>query len=110
MAATLAQCSESTLTDRYQTTVPDSVRKALGLNKRDKIRYEIQPDGKALISRVEQTESDPLLGEFLAFLGRDIENNPQRLKAVSADLVRHVQSLILDVDVDLDAPLLDEEE
>ena len=28
--------SESTLTDRYQTTVPDAVRKALHLNKREK--------------------------------------------------------------------------
>ncbi|MFM7907200.1 MAG: type II toxin-antitoxin system PrlF family antitoxin, partial [Microcystis sp.] len=33
----MAPCPESTLTDRYQTTIPDSVRKALGLNKRDKI-------------------------------------------------------------------------
>ena len=37
--------SESTLTDRYQTTVPGPVRKALHLHKREKIRYTIQPDG-----------------------------------------------------------------
>ncbi|MFM6063282.1 MAG: type II toxin-antitoxin system PrlF family antitoxin, partial [Microcystis panniformis] len=41
----MAPCPESTLTDRYQTTIPDSVRKVLGLNKRDKICYNIQPDG-----------------------------------------------------------------
>ena len=29
---------ESTLTDRYQTTVPQTVRRALRLGKRDKIR------------------------------------------------------------------------
>lgn len=28
---------ESTLTDRYQTTVPETVRRALQLHKRDKI-------------------------------------------------------------------------
>jgi antitoxin PrlF len=28
---------ESTLTDRYQTTVPDAVRRTLKLRKRDKI-------------------------------------------------------------------------
>ncbi|NBD32458.1 MAG: regulator, partial [Cyanobacteria bacterium] len=37
MAATSAPCSESTLTNRYQTTIPEPVRKALGLKKRDKI-------------------------------------------------------------------------
>ena len=37
MSTTLTPYAESTLTDRYQTTVPEPVRKALGLNKRDKI-------------------------------------------------------------------------
>ena len=36
--------AESSLTDRYQTTVPDLVRKTLGLNKRDKIAYTINSD------------------------------------------------------------------
>jgi antitoxin PrlF len=108
MAAT--PVPESTLTDRYQTTVPDPVRKALGLNKRDKIRYTIQPNGKVWISRADQEERDPALGEFLKFLARDIEQNPQSLQAISSDLVRHVQSLVSDVDLDLDAPLLDEDE
>lgn len=110
MAATQAPCPESTLTDRYQTTIPDPVRKALGLNKRDKIRYTIQPDGKALISRADQTESDPILGEFLNFLAQDLQKNPQNLQAISTDLVSHVQSLVCDVNLDLDAPLLDEDE
>jgi antitoxin PrlF len=110
MAATLAPCPESTLTDRYQTTVPDPVRKALGLNKRDKICYTIQPNGKVWISRADQTENDPVLGEFLNFLARDMEKNPQHLQSISSDLVSHVQSLVSGVDLDLDAPLLDEDE
>jgi antitoxin PrlF len=110
MAVTVAPCPESTLTDRYQTTIPDPVRKALGLNKRDKICYTIQPDGKVSISRAEQTESDPVLGEFLNFLARDMEKNPQHLQAISSDLISRVQSLISDVNLDLDAPLLDEDE
>jgi antitoxin PrlF len=112
MSATLAPCPESTLTDRYQTTIPDPVRKALGLNKRDKICYVIQPDGKALISRVDQTESesDPILEGFLNFLARDIQKNPQHIQAISSDLVSRVQSLVFDVDLDLDSPLLDEDE
>lgn len=110
MAETLAPRAESTLTDRYQTTVPDPVRKALGLSKRDKICYTIQPNGKVWISRVEQQESDPVLGKFLNFLTQDIERNPQHLQAMSSDLASHVQSLTSGVDLDLDAPLVDEDE
>jgi antitoxin PrlF len=110
MAATPAPCSESTLTDRYQTTIPDPVRKVLGLNKRDKICYTIQSDGQVVISRVDQSESDPTLGQFLSFLARDIEKNPQHLQAISSSLVSHVQSLVSEVDLDLDASLSDEDE
>lgn len=102
--------SESTLTDRYQTTVPDTVRKALGLNKRDKIRFTIQPNGQVLLSRVDQPEDDPVLEQFLSFLARDLKKNPQRLQAISSDLVNRVQSLVAQVDLDLDAPLSDEDE
>ncbi len=110
MAVTLAPCSESTLTDRYQTTIPDPVRKALGLKKRDKICYTIQSDGQVVISRADQTESDPILGQFLNFIAKDIEKNPQRLQAISSDLVSHVKFLVAEVDIDLDAPLSDEDE
>ncbi|MFM8927879.1 MAG: type II toxin-antitoxin system PrlF family antitoxin, partial [Rhodoluna sp.] len=36
---------ESSLTDRYQTTVPKQVRKALGLSKRDKLEWIIDESG-----------------------------------------------------------------
>ncbi|KZL50686.1 type II toxin-antitoxin system PrlF family antitoxin [Nodularia spumigena] len=110
MAEKLAPCSESSLTDRYQTTVPDAVRKVLGLKKRDKICYTIQSDGQVVISRAEQMESDPLLGKFLNFIARDMEKNPQHLKAISSDLLNRVHSLVSEVDLDLDAPLSDEDE
>ena len=110
MAEKLAPCSESTLTDRYKTTVLDAVRKVLGLKKRDKICYTIQPDGQLVISRAENIESDPVLEKFLNFLARDMENNPQHLKAISSDLVSLVQSLVSEIDVDFDAPLSDEDE
>ena len=47
--------SESTLTDRYQTTVPETVRRAHKLDKRDKIHYSILPDGAVVMSRFSQT-------------------------------------------------------
>lgn len=102
--------TESTLTDRYQTTVPDVVRKALYLEKREKIRYTIQPNGNVLLSRSNQNEADPVLGIFLSFLTTDIQSNPQRLQAATPELASKIQHLIGDMDVDLDAPLLDEDE
>ena len=110
MTVTIAPCSESTLTDRYQTTIPDPIRKALRLNKRDKIFYTIEPDGRVLISRADQTDSDPIIGQFLNFLSQDIEKNPQHLQSLSSDLVNRVQALVADVDLKLDAPLADEDE
>lgn len=110
MAVTLAPRSESTLTDRYQTTIPDPIRKVLGLNKRDKICYTIEPDGRVVISRADQTESDPIIGQFLNFLAQDIEKNPHHVQVLSTDLVSRVQALVSDVDLDLDAPLREEDE
>lgn len=110
MATKLASRVESTLTDRYQTTIPESIRKLLGLQKRDKIRYTVQPDNKIVISRADETEDDPILEKFLGFLERDIEKNPHHVQPINSDLLERVQALIADVDVDLDAPLSDEDE
>lgn len=102
--------SESTLTDRYQTTIPDTVRKALSLDKRDKIRYTIHANGQVIMSRASQPEDDPVLGVFLKFLARDISEHPQHVQAISSDLVNRVQSLVADVELDLDILLPDEDE
>jgi antitoxin PrlF len=110
MAPMLSPCPESTLTDRYQTTIPAPVRQAMGLEKQDKVHYHIEADGKVWLSRADQTESDPVLGEFLNFLARDIEHNPQHIQALSPDLVNRVQSLVKDVEFDLDSSLSDEDD
>ena len=102
--------AESTLTDRYQTTVPENVRKALRLNKRDKIRYIIQPNGQVIMSRTQPEGEDPVLRKFLNFLTQDMSNNPQNIKAINSDLFHRTQSLIGDIELDLDAPLSEEDE
>lgn len=97
---------ESTLTDRYQTTVPEAVRRVLGLDKRDKIQYTINPDGEVLLKRADAAPSeDPVLGQFLDFLALDMSNHPERLQAVDADLVARIHALTGGIEVDLDAPL-----
>ena len=92
---------ESTLTDRYQTTVPETVRRTLKLGKRDKIHYTIR-DGEVVLTRAEVTDSDdPVLGQFLEFLARDIASHPERLQAIDTGLVKRIQSLVGGVKVDL---------
>ncbi len=104
MSATLDV--ESTLTDRYQTTVPATVRRALRLGKRDKIHYTIRPGGEVVLTRAEETGGDdPVLGQFLGFLARDIASHPERLQAIDAGFVRRLQSLTGGIEVDLDAAL-----
>lgn len=102
---------ESTLTDRYQTTVPETVRRALKLGKRDKISYTIRPSGEVVLSRVEITkEDDPVLGQFLEFLSHDIANHPERLQPLDTDFVQRLRSLTDGIDVDLDARLSADDE
>ena len=97
---------DSTLTDRYQTTVPEPVRRVLRLGKRDKIHYSIQPNGAVLMTRTSQSNgSDPVLDEFLGFLARDMASHPEQIQMLTPDLRSRIRSLVGDIAVDLDAPL-----
>lgn len=109
MATTLE--AESTLTDRYQTTVPETVRRALRLGKRDKIHYTIRPGGEVVLTRAEPSQGDdPVLGHFLQFLASDIADHPDRLQAMDAAFVERLQSLVGGTEVDLDAALSPDDE
>lgn len=102
---------ESTLTDRYQTTVPETVRRALGLGKRDKIHYTIRRDGVVVLTRAEQAEvHDPVLDGFLQFLADDMAKRPERLQAVDARLLKRLRSLVGRIELDLEEPLSAEDE
>jgi len=102
---------ESTLTDRYQTTVPETVRRALGLGKRDKIQYTIRPSGEVVLTRVEAADSDdPVLGQFLGFLARDMASHPERLQTLDAGLVQRLQSLTDGIEDDLGVALSADDE
>jgi antitoxin PrlF len=104
MPATLE--TESTLTDRYQTTVPETVRRALRLSKRDKIRYTIRPGGEVVLTRASASDGDdPVLGAFLGFLAADIAKHPERLQSLDVAFVKRLQSMTDGIEVDLEAPL-----
>ncbi|HJY09018.1 MAG TPA: type II toxin-antitoxin system PrlF family antitoxin [Bryobacteraceae bacterium] len=97
--------TDSTLTDRYQTTVPEPVRRALRLNKRDRIRYELLVDGTVRLTRVEPTEEDPVIAKFLTFLESDMASHPAHIDSLDAAFVQGIQDLVKGVEIDLDAPL-----
>ena len=103
---------ESSLTDRYQTTVQQPVRQALGLRKRDRIRYAFRANGEVVLQRVraEPGDDDPALTPFLALLEQDIARAPAHLQPITSDLVQRLQTLVGDLEVDLDTPLTDEDE
>ncbi len=102
--------AESTLTDRYQTTVPEPVRRALRLGKRDKICFTIR-NGEVVLTRAASGENnDPALVPFLDFLARDLAKHPKRPKAIDAKLAKRIQALVSKVPVDLDAPLSADDE
>jgi len=102
---------ESTLTDRYQTTVPETVRRILKLGKRDKIHYIIQPDGAVLMTRSAPTEDgDPLMENFLEFLARDMNTHPEHIHMLNAGLIDRIRKLTNHVELDFDAPLSEEDE
>ncbi len=102
---------ESTLTDRYQTTVPETVRRSLRLGKRDKIHYSIRPNGDVVLSRAEVAEADdPVLSQFLGFLAHDIASHPERLQALDTSFMQRLQTLTNGIEVDFDAPLSADDE
>jgi len=102
--------TESTLTERYQTTVPSVVRKALHLGKKDKIRFTVEPNGTVTLSRAVQSDDDPALNAFLSFLSKDIEQNPDNIQALSPAMQASIQSLVEDVEFDMNAPLNEDDD
>ena len=41
--------AQSTITDKFQTTIPVEVRRALNLKPRQRISYELMPNGSAIL-------------------------------------------------------------
>jgi antitoxin PrlF len=91
----------STLTDKGQTTVPKSVRRALGLSPGDRIAFRVGEAGVSL--RRADDAGDPALASFLSFLARDIERHPENLKAFPPALKKRLEGLVEGVAVDLHA-------
>ncbi len=102
--------ARSKLTDRYQTTVPAEVRKVLKLEKHDRLKYSISANGAVILEKDSGGEEDPAMIAFLGFLARDMEANPARIRPLDAGLMASIAELTDGMDIDLDAPLSDDDE
>jgi len=51
-----------------------------------------------------------VVGKFLAFLARDMEVHPIQIRGINSTLLRRARLLVKGVKVDLDSPLLPEDE
>jgi antitoxin PrlF len=55
-------------------------------------------------------KDDPILGAFLGFIANDITKHPGNLRAIDAGLTQRIHTLAGNVDIDLNAKLLENDE
>lgn len=79
---------QSTLTDRFQTTIPLEVRQALNLLPRQRIAYEVRSDGSVLLRPVPHLDS--LFGSLKP--GRPAEPTQTEKKSAREAMSRSVSS------------------
>lgn len=89
----------SRITAKGQTTVPRSVRQALGVGTGDEIAFRIDAEG-VTVRRAGEPEVDPVLDRFLDFLARDMADRPDRIEAFPDPLARRIADLVGAIDID----------
>ncbi len=89
----------STITAKGQTTIPKSVRRALGVDYGGKIAFRVDERGVS-VRRADAEAEDPAIGGFLDFLARDIERRPEAIAALSPTLVARIVALTGGMDID----------
>lgn len=94
----------STITSKGQTTVPKSVRMALGVDYGGKIAFRVDEHG-ITVRRAEADNDDPAINPFLDFLAHDLKRRPEAVAALSPALAERLAELTEGVKVDLDAPI-----
>ncbi|GAN65971.1 type II toxin-antitoxin system PrlF family antitoxin [Acetobacter orientalis] len=99
----------STLTDRYQTTLPRGVRQYLRIGKRDQIRY-VTEHGRVYIEPARVSAPDQALVPFLNLIANDVEANPGRIAALDTGFHQRIAEIVSGVEIDMDAPLSPDDE
>ena len=94
----------STITAKGQTTIPKSVRLALGVDYGGKIAFRVGEHG-VTVHRVEAEAEDPAIVSFLALMAADIQRHPEKLTELTPELGERLKALTEGIEVDLDAPI-----
>ena len=95
----------SKLTRRLQTTVPAGVRHTLGLGPGEEVGYIINGSQVVMVNASSQEHVDPVVRRFLAFVGRDLDSHPERLRVFPQSLLDRARAITQHVQIDHDAPI-----
>jgi bifunctional DNA-binding transcriptional regulator/antitoxin component of YhaV-PrlF toxin-antitoxin module len=76
--------TQSTITDKFQTTIPLHVRQALKLKPRQRLSYDVRPDGSAVLRPVPRL--DDLFGSVK--LGRPAASSREEKQAARDAIAR----------------------
>jgi antitoxin PrlF len=104
MAALLKE--ESTITAKGQTTVPKSVRQALGVDYGGRIAFFVDDTHRVYVEKATEDVSDPVVDRLLEFLARDMTRHPGTSIVPLASALRdRIAALVGNMDVDLEAEI-----
>jgi antitoxin PrlF len=96
----------STITAKGQTTVPKSVRQALGVDYGGRITFTVDANRRVTGEGLEDETADPVVGSFLNFLAQDMSANPSRsITPLTPELRSRILALVDSDDIDLGEPI-----
>lgn len=81
------------ITAKGQTTVPKSVRQALGVGYGGRIAFEVSDAGVTVHAAPEEEHEDPALAPFLALLEADIIARPEALVPLTPEFIADMKAL-----------------
>jgi len=92
-----------TITAKGQTTIPKTVRQALGVGYGARIAFRIE-NGTVTVHPADDG-TDPALAPFLDLLARDIAKRPEALAALPKTLLARIERLTAGIAADPEAPI-----
>ncbi|KQW31127.1 AbrB family transcriptional regulator [Rhizobium sp. Root274] len=96
----------STITDKGQTTIPKSIRDALGVGYGGRIAFSLDAQNRVYVERDDADGEDPVLDRFLDLLARHMAARPGHAFAEIPPALRaRMAALTAGVEVDPDAPI-----
>jgi antitoxin PrlF len=94
----------SKITSKGQTTVPKSVRMALGVGAGDEIAFRVDGN-RVFVTRLEKAHRDPALGAFLVRIEQDIAKG-RNVHTLPSAVVTAMKKARKSATVDLNEPLV----